>query len=129
MIPHANTVKYKIGQWLHLNPSSTHQQVWESMRSRRSPLVFGFINEMICDGMLINEGGKLALGKAMQRHFDQLSAEEEQKPKLEIVPARTAPEFRPLSAKNMAHLAPRREPIRQNVSFINGSAGFQGYRA
>lgn len=48
-----------------------------------------------------------------------------------IVQPRDATEFKPLAAKNMFWLAPRREEIRTDASFKNGSSGYQvtGYRA
>lgn len=78
----------------------------------------------------VNARGEYSLSRIMQRHLDQCERTDKPKAKGQIVPARTAPDFKPLSAKNMPSLALLREPIRTGMSFINGSSGFQvlGYR-
>ena len=92
------------------------------------------ITKGLREGNLVERdpSGNYSLAKIMRRHLDQCEKAEKPKEVGQIVPPRTAHAFRPLTAK---HMLPRESPrdgtkLRE-VSFVNGSSGFQvlGYRA
>lgn len=95
MIPHANTVKFKCCEWLHANPGATAEQVLRNLSRNKRSVVFRHIDEMTATGMLISASGVLTCGRNMQRHFDQIEANKQDKPEVQIVPPRHVNLFTP----------------------------------
>lgn len=131
MIPQQHTIKYKIGDWLHRNPGSKIEAVFRALPGRRENYPRVCVSELIAAGLLTESNGLLNCGREFNDYFAQLTIEEAEAPKVDLVPPRTAPAFKPLSAKNMLPKVPTRDdaqPLR-DIYFKTGSVGFPvGYQ-
>lgn len=95
MIPNQQTIKYKVADWLHRNPSSSIEAVINCLPGRKKCYLRVCVSELISDGLLIESNGLLTCGREFQEHFDHLEVEIAQAPKVEIVPPRVVNVFTP----------------------------------
>lgn len=125
-LPKQTSIAYKIITLLHKNGPHECGDIVDAM------IIFGHTKCAIKSAMrdlranlhVTNDDGKYDLARPVRKHMDDISAGEPgSKYKGEIVPPRTAPEFRPIQPKNQFWNALRREPIRTDVGFKTGGTG------
>ena len=122
-IPASCTVKHRIGLYLHKHPDSTVEQLMAVIKGPRGNYVRQQTEELARDEFIfVGANGGFHLSTRYKTHFDQI--EVAPIPKADVVQPREAPTFKPLSAKNIPSLQPRREPLRE-WNYQNGSTDFR----
>lgn len=128
-IPASYTVKHRIGLYLHKHPDTTVEQLMAVIKGPRGNYVRQQTEELARDEFIFaGANGGFHLSTRYQKHFDQIEVAPKQK--ADLVQPREAPTFRPIQAKYIPSLQPRREPLRE-WDYQNGSTDFTtlvGYR-
>ena len=131
-VPKRGTAVHKVIELLRKVDSLTRKQAVEAMEAQgmRKEATIHALEHMRDMGWANLEDCKYSISSALRRYYDM--REKANKYCGEIAPPRTASEFCEIQPKNQFWNAYRREPIRTDVSFKNGSTGFNnivGYRA
>lgn len=128
-IPNNKSRAYKVAMYLHRSGGATKAECIAEFHDWRTTHVREAINYMASENMLSERDGVFKVKPYLATHFDQCEPVEGAVSAL--VPPRSAPESRPLSAKFMLPKEPPRDdaqPLR-DWSYKVGSVGFPvGYR-
>lgn len=126
-IPASYTVKHRIGLYLHRHPDSTVEQLMAAIKGPRGNYVRQQTEELARDEFIyMGTNGGFHLSARYKAHFENII--EHPPEHVDLVPPRQPPEMTSeISPKFRFWDVPRREPIRTDVSFKNGSTDFKNF--
>lgn len=114
-IPAQRTVKHDIGSYVYRNPGVTFASIASAMQGRRKHFVRTQVDEMLFDGLLIEDRGGLMCCLKLRQYFDQSIVEDQAKPRGVLPPYR--PAFKPYKPAPLM----TREPLREMTFVVLGS--------
>lgn len=124
--PSLLSLKHRLGSFFYDNPGASVEQACQAVTMKSAHYVREQVSDLVGVGLLIRDGDSLRVCGRWAKHMENLC---DPAPEYvgEIVPARTATPFKPLTALPWAQHLDR---IRTDVGFLNGSIDFRsGYQA